>query len=234
MIVAIVGATGSIGSKIFEHLLQRNDVSTIVTVTRRPLPSNTDRVRNVFIPDFGNLEQVSETTWSSISDADTLVWAIGTYDLNEDVNFNYPLSFQERLALHQTTKRSREGSSTNFRFILLGGAFTEIDQSRWLWFLPDQRRMKGLLQTKTVEFAEARAWTAHVIRPGGVLLSSNTYVAQVAETIFRSNLVIRSDELGAFVAELAVHGSDRNVIENREIVETGRYLITSNEEQTAQ
>lgn len=227
MKVAIVGATGSIGGKILEHLLLRNDVSTIVTITRASLPSITDRVQNVLIPDFGDLEQVSEATWSSIRDADTLIWAMGTYDLNKDVNLDFPLKFQERLAVIQSSVRPRKANSTTFRFILLGGAFTETDQSRWLYFLPDQRRIKGLLQARTLGFARSQQWAAHIIRPGGILLNRNPYVAQVAQTVFGNNLIVQGDEVGAFVAELAVHGSDREVIENREIVEIGKSLLVS-------
>ena len=121
--------------------------------------------------------------------------------------------------------RAREHKTTKFRFILLGGAFTETDQSSWLYFLPDQRRMKGLLQTKTLEFAQAHDWAAHVIRPGGVLMGNNAFVSTLAGAVFRSSLVIQGDELGAFVAELSVNGSEQDVIGNLEMVEAGRLLL---------
>lgn len=91
-----------------------------------------------------------------MQDADALIWAMGTYTLDENVNLKYPLAFQEHLA-----KRISSSSSSHYKklrrqlkFILLGGAFVEPDQSRWLYFLGDQRRMKGALQMKTLEFAE--------------------------------------------------------------------------------
>ena len=38
-------------------------------------------------------------------------------------------------------------------------------------------------------------------------------------------VVIQGEELGAFVADLAVNGLGRNVFENLEMVRTGRHLL---------
>ncbi|KAJ8117459.1 hypothetical protein OPT61_g1353 [Boeremia exigua] len=234
MKVAIIGATGSIGSLIFRHTLQRDDISEVVAVTRKPLSITDPRVHNAVIPDFGALDSLPDATWSAIQTADALVWAMGTYDINEDVNFTYPLEFQKRLAQRLSESRAREGKTAPFRFILLGGALTETDQSRWLYFLPQPRRTKGLLQTKTLEFAEAwgEGWVAHVIRPGGVLMSDNNLLHTAAGLVLGSKLLVGGQELGAFVADLAVNGSERNVIENSEIVETGRRLIAIDSERS--
>lgn len=227
MRIAIVGATGSLGGKIYEHVLRRNDVDSIVVITRKPPSITAESVHLVIIPDFGDLNSVSDEAWSLVREADALIWAIGTYDLNEDANLTFPLEFQRHLALQLDASQARANKPTKFKFILLGGAFTETDQSRSLFFLPDQRRMKGLLQTRTLEFAESHNWAAHVVRPGGVLMGDNMFVNNVIETMFRSNLAIRGDELGAFVANLAINGSERHAIENLEMVETGRRLLAA-------
>ncbi|KAH6615386.1 hypothetical protein C7974DRAFT_65168 [Boeremia exigua] len=223
MKIAIVGATGSIGSIILQQTLQRDDVDSIVTITRKPLPSTDPRVHNAIIEDFGNLDDLSDATWSSIRDADTLVWAMGTYTLNEDVNFTYPLQFQRHLVQRSNI---RDGKTTKIQFILLGGAFTETNQSQWLWFLPAQRHMKGLLQTEILTFAHQHSDTlrAIVIKPGGVLMGGDTFVNKVAQFVFTSWFVIRGEELGTAVAELAVNGSKTPVIPNQEMVEIGRRL----------
>ncbi|KAJ4990066.1 hypothetical protein SVAN01_04529 [Stagonosporopsis vannaccii] len=224
MRIAIVGANGSIGGRIFEHILRRDDVDRIIQISRKTLSVTTERVYGVVIPDFGDLESVPEEAWTLVQDADVLIWAMGTYDLNENVNFKYPLEFQKRLFALQKRSRVREGRKTKFRFILLGGAFTETSQSRWLYFLPEQRRMKGLLQTKTIELAKSHDWAVHIVRPGGVLMGDNWFTNKVIETMFGKNLIIHGDELGAFVAEVAVNGSERDIIENLEMVDTGRQL----------
>jgi hypothetical protein len=205
MKVLIVGATGSIGNAMLQACLVHPKITQIITLTRRPLSPPSPKHLNITIPDFGALNTIPESTWTQLTDADALIWAMGTYDLNEDVNYNYPLAFQKLLA------------------ILLGGAFTSPSQSTRLFFLPVQRRMKGLLQTQTLEFAQERSeyWQAVVVRPGGVLLGGNTWRNWMAQGLFGDGLAIRAEELGACVAKLVVGGGRERVVENKEMVGMG-------------
>ena len=102
-------------------------------------------------------------------------------------------------------------------------------QSRWLYFLGAQRRTKGLLQTKTLEFANAHSdiWVAHVIRPAGILMGGDTYTDTAAAYAFGNKLTIRGEELGAFVADLAVNGSEKEIIQNLEMAERGKHLLAA-------
>lgn len=230
MKVAIAGTNGAIGQVFLQYITQRNDVTSVVAITRKPDPSidSSDiRIHNATIADFGALETVSDATWSVIEDADAIIWAIGTYDVNKAVNYTYPLAFQKALTQRLVDRRAQIGKRARTRFIFLGGAFTETDQSRHLYFLPDQRRMKGLLQTDALEFANQHneSIIVHVIRPGGILIGWNGLVTRLAECMFGANLAVRDEELGAFVADLAVNGSARNVIDNGEIVATGKNLL---------
>jgi len=231
MKVLIVGATGSIGGIILQYVLRRNDIDQVIALTRRPLPDiNTPnkKVENIIIKDFGDLESVPDETWEKIQDADAMVWSMGTYNLNEDVNLKYPLAFQEHFAKRLlASSRNQEGRRNKFKFILLSGAFVEPDQSRRLYFLWDQRRMKGVLQTKTIEFAEAHGdvWEALIIRPGGILFGGGTFLNKATEYVFGRSLAIRGEELGAFVADLVVNGSQQPIIGNSEMVQRGRKLL---------
>ncbi|KAF2495745.1 hypothetical protein BU16DRAFT_526312 [Lophium mytilinum] len=231
MKVLIVGATGAIGGMILQQAVRRDGITQVIALTRRPLPNTSiqnQKVQNVIIPDFGDLETVPDETWEKIQDAHALVWAMGTYNLNEDVNLKYPLAFQEAFAKRLlASSENREGRSRKFRFILLSGAFVESDQSRWLFFLWDQRRMKGLLATKTLEFAEAHrdVWEALIIRPGGILFGGDAFLNRVTEYVFGTSLAIRGEEVGATVADLVVNGARQPVIENSEMVQKGRKLL---------
>jgi len=230
MKVVIVGATGAIGGMIMQYALRRNDITRIIALSRRPLPNNiaNEKIENVIIEDFGDLEKVQDETWEKIQAANAVVWSMGTYDLNEDVNLKYPLAFQEWFVKRLfASSRNQEGSRGRTKFILLSGAFVEPDQSRRLYFLWDQRKMKGALQTKTIEFAEAHrdVWEALIIRPGGILFGGDTFLNKTTECVFGHGLAIRGEELGAFVADLAVNGWQQPVIENAEMVERGRKLL---------
>jgi len=232
MKVAIVGANGSIGRIFVQHTLRRDDVDSVIAVTRKLDPSVTStdaRVHSAIIPDFGALDTVTDTTWSAIEDADALIWAIGTYDVNKDVNYAYPLAFLKTLTQRRIHLRTRKDKLGKLRFILLGGAFTQTDQSLRLYFLPEQRRMKGLLQFESLTYADQHSEhiVAHVVRPGGILIGWNLIVEWLVQSVFGASLAVRDEELGSFVADLAVAGSEHKVIENWEIVDTGRSLLAN-------
>lgn len=230
MKVAVVGANGSIGRVFLQHTLRRDDVTSVVAVTRKPDPSITSadtRVHNAIIPDFGALDTIADTTWSAIEDVDTLIWAIGTYDVNRAVNYEYPLAFLETLTRRRITMYRRGRNLEKLRFILLGGAFTQTDQSHRLYFLPEQRRTKGLLQSETLAFAARHSdyIVAHVVRPAGILIGWNAIITGMVQCVFGTSLAVRDEELGSFVASLAVTGLEHNIVENREIVEAGRSIL---------
>jgi hypothetical protein len=227
MKVLIVGATGSIGKIILQACLVHPQITQIITLTRRPLTSSSPKHSNITIPDFGALNTIPESTWTQLINADALIWAMGTYDLNKDVNFNYPLAFQKSLAQRVQVQRSnRDDEKGKFRFILLGGAFTEANQSRRLFFLWEQRRLKGLLRTRTLEFARERSewWAAAVVKPGGVLLGGDTWRNWVVHGLFGDGIAIRAEVLGACVAELVV-SERKGVVENVEMVGMGRNAL---------
>lgn len=227
MKVVIAGATGAIGGMIMQQALCRDGITEVIALTRKPLSNSIphEKLKSIVIPDFGDLQSIHDETWKIIQDADALMWAVGTYNLNEDVNLNFPLAFQHALA--KWLVGSSKTSSRKFRFILLGGAFVETDQSRTLYFLWGQRKMKGLLQTRTLEFAEAHQsfWEAIIIRPGGILFGGTTILNKSAELLFGKGLSIRAEDLGASVCELLLNGSDHHIIENAELVDLGKRIV---------
>lgn len=215
-----------------QQVLRRQDIDRVIAVTRKPLPEATTanyKLTNTLVQDYGNLQEVPEETWAQLEDADALVWAMGTYNLDENVNLNYPLTFQEELARRFATRKIVHGQkSTNkkkFKFVILSGAFVEPDQSKRLFFLGDQRKQKGVLQEKSLEFARAHEdeWESFIIRPGGI--SFGTCVEETGRLLFGKNLGIKSEELGAFVAHLVVNGSTHAILENAEMVDMGAKLL---------
>lgn len=58
---------------------------------------------------------------------------MGTYDGNFEVEVEYPTAFAKAILQGKTGGR-------RFRYVHLGGAFTEEDQEKPLWFLPAARR----------------------------------------------------------------------------------------------
>ncbi|KAF3051235.1 hypothetical protein E8E11_008464 [Didymella keratinophila] len=190
--------------------------------------SSDARVYSAIVSDFGALNTVTDTAWSAIEDADAFIWAIGTCDVNKDVNYAFPSAFLKTLTQRRIHMLMRKDKPGKLR-ILLGGAFTQTDQSLRLYFLPEQRRMKGLLQFETLTYADQLSdhIVAHVVRPGGILIGWNLIVEWLVQFLFGASLAVRDEELGSFVADLAVAGSEHKVSENWEIVDTGQSLLAN-------
>ncbi|KAF2685002.1 hypothetical protein K458DRAFT_301431 [Lentithecium fluviatile CBS 122367] len=201
MKVLITGSTGTIGSAIFRHCLQHPGITSIVTLTRRAFPSSNPKCTNIIISDF--------KTWDAsiivqIADADAMIWALGTSDANKDTNYNYILAFQEAfLQAMPVPRRNR------FRYVLLSGALVEPDQNKTLWFMPAARKLKGMTENWSLEFANEHVdvWQTFIIKPGGVATANTPAVARMAAGLFMP--MIRDEQVGAFVADLVVNGEER-------------------------
>jgi hypothetical protein len=143
---------------------------------------------------------------------------------------HYPLAFQK--AFLKTLTKSSNPPLSRFREIHLSGAFVIQDQSAKLCFLPTERKIKGLAETKMLEFAKEHAdqWQTFILRPGGVLQETRWYNG-LATTAFGQNLVIVDRELGAAMALLAVDGEkfreDEGIVLNGRIIEMGREVLDS-------
>ncbi|KAJ7089841.1 hypothetical protein B0H15DRAFT_800486 [Mycena belliarum] len=221
MKVLLTGATGTIGSGILRHLLLNPDITSVVTLTRRPLPPSNPKTTNIVIPDFQNWDAAILT---SLSDADAMVWAMGTSDTNEDTNYNFILAFQQAfLPVLPTPRRNR------FRYVLTSGLSVEPDQEKSLWFLDGARKLKGRTETWSLNFAKEHedVWQTWIIKPGGVATAETYAVTRMAIGLLIMP-TIRDDEVGAFVADLLVHGKEpEGRILNERMVARGAELLAS-------
>jgi hypothetical protein len=85
-----------------------------------------------------------------------------------------------------------------------------------------------MAETRILQFAQDHndVWQSFIVRPGGVFPKSSFSAVWMMSMFLGKDWVIRDDELGAFIAELAIHGGEEDsLILNRKIVERGRELL---------
>lgn len=150
---------------------------------------------------------------------------MGAYKADQAVHVDYPLAFQQAFLKVLESRPERP----KFRDIHLSGRFVEQDQDKSLWFLSEQRKIKvapqsmvyllpdypyltpaqGIFETKALAFAAEHAsrWQTFILKPGAVLTKA-TCGAGPLRAVMGDNLSIRVEELGAFVAGLAVRGEE--------------------------
>jgi len=223
MKVLITGGTGTIGKQALLHALLRPEITSVVALSRKELPtdiSNNSKLKVIILKDFNDW---SQDILEEIKDADAMIWALGTSDNSRAANLDYPLAFQNSII---KVLEPRTGKAL-FRYIHLSGKFVEQDQDRSLWLLPVPRKIKGIAEVRSIEFANAHSniWQAFIVRPGGVLpkafFASGTMMAMAGGGWF-----IGGDELGAFMADLAIKGEEKEtIILNPRLVEKGKELL---------
>ncbi|KAI0545930.1 hypothetical protein F4679DRAFT_587984 [Xylaria curta] len=223
MKVLITGASGSIGGECLTQCLVHPSITTVVAFVRRELPGDTPKhpkLNTVLMKDFSQWPQdVLETH----ADAIGMIWAMGSYKGSRTADFEYPLAFIESMARVLETKPTRP----RFRYVHLGGMFTQRDQEKPLLFLEYPRKIRGLAEAKVVEFAESHdsIWKTLVVRPGGVA-TDNIMGSRMVASMLGKNWCVQLEELGAFMTYLVVDGEKESpVIENAHIVRKARELL---------
>lgn len=168
---------------------------------------------------------------------------MGSYEGSRAADLEYPVAFLRGMdrVLEPRPPRPR------FRYVHLGGMFTKQDQETKLWFLEYPRKIRvrnlvlnkilsscnsntsitqGLGEAKVLEFGSSNdvRWRIFVVRPGGVATKAMIGSRTLA-SILGQNWLVRIEELGAFMAYLAIDGEESAVIENPRIVGKGRELL---------
>lgn len=221
MKVVLSGSTGYIGGEVLTQCLNHPSITSVLVLTRRnpgDLAENS-KVKVIIVKDFTLYD---ELTVKDLKTADAAIWCMGTFNGDESVDIEYPLAFIKAI-------KTRPPGSTHFRYVQLGGAFTEPppkdgQKERSLWFYANGRRVRGVAEAKVLESAEdgsQSGFTVYVVKPGAVLPKDR---AILQRCILGDSLSIRINELGATMVDLAVQGNKQKVFNNREIIKHGRKL----------
>ncbi|RDW57616.1 hypothetical protein BP6252_13698 [Coleophoma cylindrospora] len=216
MKVILFGSTGFIGKAVLDRCLKTPSITSLIALSRRDLPKEVahPKLTVVILKDF---KSYPESILELLKDADACIWSIGTYTWDPVVELEYPESFQKALLKVLDFKKT-------FTYVYLGGAFTEPDQEKTLWFYSEGRRVRGLAQTKFLEFGEQNLNVkTYVVRPGGVLAGDGIpLLGSLLPTVS-----VRS--LAAVMVDLTVDGGSEAMVENKSIVQRGKELLSKQE-----
>lgn len=221
MKIVLSGSTGFIGGEVLTQCLNHPSVTSVLVLTRRDpgdLAEN-PKAKVIIVKDFTSYD---ENTINELKSSDAAIWCMGTFNGNERVDIEYPLTFIEAI-------KTRPPGSTHFRYVQLGGAFTEPppqegQRERSLWFFANGRRVRGAAEARVLESAEDGSqseFTVYVVKPGAVLRKDK---AILQRCILGDSLSIRIDELGATMVDLAVQGNEQKVFHNQDIIRHARKL----------
>ncbi|KAK5677123.1 hypothetical protein LTS10_010312 [Elasticomyces elasticus] len=222
MKIILTGSTGFIGSALLARCLSLPTITSIVVLSRRPLPSPPPDPRNILSvvlqPDF--LTYPPEML-SQLEGAEACIWCLGTPTSGKEVHVDYTLAAATAFARNLAPK---VGDGERFTFVHLSGKLCERDQSQSLWFMEEARKMRGGVETSLVELEAVHkgVWRSMSARPGGV---SKAGVYHGIMDVLVPSWTIGVEELAAGMIDLAVSGEGAHFVENDQLKERGRKAL---------
>ncbi|KAL9091039.1 MAG: hypothetical protein Q9159_001665 [Coniocarpon cinnabarinum] len=224
MKVILSGATGYIGGQVLTNCLNHPSITTAVILTRRN-PGDIAKHSKAKLVTVSDFTSYDESTIKELQDADAAIWCIGTNYGDERIDVDFPLAFLNAI------KRFRTPASLPFRYVQLGGAFTEppppkSEDPRALWFFANGRRVRGMTEARVLGFAEDNEQCGievYLVKPGGVVPS----YASLLQRIFGNTLSVCIGDLGNVMADLAVNGHEQKAFSNAATVQYAKRLQES-------
>jgi hypothetical protein len=170
-----------------------------------------------------DFSQYPSTILSELKDAQACIYCLGTNipvkdpQLNRKVNFEYALATAKTFAALEHTRP--------FHFVYLSGALVEKDSEKRLWFLAENRKMRGQLENALVQLDKEKrhfGFRVFIARPGFVQPQGAFLRTWLIGTIANA-IMLR--ELAAALVYLALKGNDATLVENKQLGYLGRLAV---------
>ncbi|KAK0863875.1 hypothetical protein LTR87_015994 [Friedmanniomyces endolithicus] len=218
MKIILTGSTGFIGSPVLSRSLAHPSITSIIALSRRPIPVSHPKLTTVIQSDF--LAYPPELL-AQLQGAEACIWVLGTPTSGMEVHVDYTLAAAEAFVEH-VAPVCRETEGKRFTFLYLSGKICERDQSKALWFLADARRMRGAVETELVEMEAKHAdvWKSVVARPGGVSKAESTVLKWLAP-----EWTIGVAELAASLVDVVVSREGEHFMENGDLRQRGESAL---------
>lgn len=215
MKIILFGSTGYIGHAVLERCLSSSPITSVVSISRRDPGITHPKLSIILHNDFSTypdyiLEEMKTT--------DACIYCLGTNipvkppSLNRKINFEYVLA-TARTFVELTKERKPES-----HFVYLSGALVEKDPNKTLWFVQENRRMRGELENALLKLVQSTTSSSelrlYIVRPGFVQPQGAVIRTWIIGKIANA---ISLDDLATAMVDLALSGSGRTFIENKEL-----------------
>lgn len=225
MKVILTGSTGYIGNNVLLQCLANPAITSIIVLSRRNLKVSDPKLEVIIHEDFTTYSPELKT---QIVDADACIYCLGSNvpvkppELNRKINFEYAISTARMFASLFDDNPGKE----RFRFVYLSGALPEKDPDKKLWFLAENRRMRGELENALLHLGKEKKGTGFevfVARPGFVqekgAVVKAWFIGLVGKSIFMP-------ELAASMVSVALHGHSEAILENEALITLGKKIAS--------
>ncbi|GLA73571.1 hypothetical protein AtubIFM55763_004498 [Aspergillus tubingensis] len=218
MKIILTGSTGFIGQEILTQCLRTPHITSIIALSRRPLPTSNPKLTVRLVDDFLTYP---ESLLQELRGAEACIWAIGVNRARDTetarrINIEYTMAAMRAFGTHLSS--SVEEGGKKFRFVYLSGGMSERDQSRSLWMAGETRKIRGQVENELTDYEKDNNSSVEVFiaRPGMVLargMSLRTLVFGMGPSIW-------VDDLAKVLVNVAVKGDKdgERVLENERML----------------
>lgn len=212
MKVIIAGSTGMIGNLILNDCLRSTKISEVVSLVRKPTRQTHTKLKEVIVDNFENLSLQNE----HFTGAKIGFFCIGVYtgqfdnDTFKKITVNYAVEFAK------TLERQSAGST----ICLLSGAGSDRTEKSKTAFA----RLKGMAENK-IALLNLKFYS---FRPAYIYPVESRNEPNLGYKIFRilypiiklfgKKYSIKSTELAHAMLHVGLHGADREILENEDIL----------------
>ncbi len=214
--VILTGATGMIGEGVLHECLQHEDVERILILTRRPTGNSDAKVKEVVVADFSDLRAVE----GEVKNYNTCFFCSGV----SSVGMNEPEYTEKTYTLTLGVARTLNKLNPELIFCYVSGAATDsTEKGKSMW-----ARVKGKTENDLLKLCK----NAYMFRPGYMhptkglknVLKYYKYISWMypfLRLIF-PKYVSTMKEMGVAMIKCASQGSDKRVLEVRDIVQLAK------------
>jgi len=210
--VLITGASGMVGKIILEHCLSSSRINKVTSLVRKKSNSSHPKLEELIIEDFTDYA-THKNLFTNIHSA---YFCIGVYTgsvsdkLFKEITVDYAVSFAKMLKNH----------SPAAKLCLLSGAGADRTEESKTSFALYKGMAENQIDKLGLEF--------YAFRPGYIYPVESRKEPNLIYSIIRSlypilgllggNFSIKSTELGKVMFEIGLNGTDKKILENKDLI----------------
>lgn len=211
--ILITGATGMIGGLILDSALKDDQVTEVISIVRRKSTVSHPKLKEAIVTDFLDYSSIEP----SFNNIDAVFYCLGVYTgkapRNEfrKITVDYPAALAKSLGMY----------SPQANFCLLSGQGADRSEKSSLMFAKDKGAIENLLSGSGFK-------AFYTFRPSYIYPVTPRNEPNFTYRLFRliyplvrllgKNYSIQSSELAAVMYKVGLSGTDKEILENRDII----------------
>lgn len=220
--ILLTGTTGMIGGIILSQCLENENISQIISLVRKPTGRKHEKLMELIIDDFLNLESADE----HLKSIDIVYYCLGVYtgavdrELFRTITIDYP----------EVLAKALLPDNPDLTFCLLSGAGADRTEKSRFMFAKD----KGIIENRLSKMG-FKAF--HAFRPGYIYPVTPRNEPNLSYRIMRffypllkllgKGASITSEQLANSIFNAGIHGCDHEILENKAIINLHQQFAAS-------